>query len=312
MSQFAVFHIQKGTNSTGGLDRHLDRVESSRENSFPTADPNLIHLNKEIDVGFRGKISERRAERIEKGYTKSRAIRKDAVKHLSIVLSGTHEQMINLQKENRLDDWVQKNQEWLQHEFGSENLIKLVLHLDEKTPHLHAVVVPLTEDGSLSAKKVMGGPAEMSDRQTRYAEAMSEFGLSRGLKGSKVKHENAQEYYKRINAANDLDNSPVNVFNAVSKAKELQGQVSALKTENSALERKFEAHRGNVEKAQESVKIRDKVFSLVQNNSIAELYRFVRELFLKGEEKKKTSEQVNRNEIQRDRNRNSKDRGRGM
>lgn len=312
MSQFAVFHIQKGTNSTGGLDRHLDRVESSRENSFPTADPNLVDLNREIELGYRGTIAERRAERIEKGYTKSRAIRKDAVKHLSIVLSGTHEQMVDLQKENRLDDWVQKNQEWLQHEFGSENLIKLVLHLDEKTPHLHAVVVPLTEDGSLSAKKVMGGPVEMSDRQTRYSEAMSEFGLSRGLKGSKVKHENAQEYYKRINAANDLDNSPVNVFNAVSKAKELQGQVNALKSENMRLERKFEAHRGNVERAQESVKIRDKVFTLVQNNSITELYRFVRELFLKGEEKKKTSDQVNRNEVKKDRNRNSNDRGRGM
>jgi len=271
-----------------------------------------VDLNREIELGYRGTIAERRAERIEKGYTKSRAIRKDAVKHLSIVLSGTHEQMVDLQKENRLDDWVQKNQEWLQHEFGSENLIKLVLHLDEKTPHLHAVVVPLTEDGSLSAKKVMGGPVEMSDRQTRYSEAMSEFGLSRGLKGSKVKHENAQEYYKRINAANDLDNSPVNVFNAVSKAKELQGQVNALKSENMRLERKFEAHRGNVERAQESVKIRDKVFTLVQNNSITELYRFVRELFLKGEEKKKTSDQVNRNEVKKDRNRNSNDRGRGM
>jgi len=60
------------------------------------------------------------------------------------------------------------------------------------------VTVPITEDGRLSAKSVLGDRKEMSARQDRYAEKMAEFGLKRGLKRTGIKHEDAKEYYARI------------------------------------------------------------------------------------------------------------------
>ena len=70
--------------------------------------------------------------------------------------------------------------------------------------HIHAVTVPLTSDGRLSAKEVLGGRKEMSERQDRYAAQMKSFGLERGEKATGIKHENAREYYARIEQAQNL------------------------------------------------------------------------------------------------------------
>lgn len=42
---------------------------------------------------------------------------------------------------------------WLKDTFGSENLVSCVLHLDEKTPHLHATIVPIVTTERLRKKR---------------------------------------------------------------------------------------------------------------------------------------------------------------
>ena len=53
----------------------------------------------------------------------------------------------------RLKAWVKCNMKALRKKFG-ENLIDVTLHLDEATPHMHAVIVPVDttggKDGNLS------------------------------------------------------------------------------------------------------------------------------------------------------------------
>src|SRR5699024_11522938 len=78
---------------------------------------------------------------------------------------------------------------------------RFVLHRDEKTPHLHVVTVPLTQDGRLSAKEIMGNRKAMQLRQERYADARQAFGLQRGIRNTGTKHESAKEYYARIEEA---------------------------------------------------------------------------------------------------------------
>ena len=46
-------------------------------------------------------------------------------------------------------------------EFGAENIVSLELHMDESSPHFHAVVTPI-KDGKLNAKHWMDGPARLS------------------------------------------------------------------------------------------------------------------------------------------------------
>lgn len=44
--------------------------------------------------------------------------------------------------------------------FGEENIISAVVHMDEKTPHMHICFVPITQGGRLSSKKIIGGPQD--------------------------------------------------------------------------------------------------------------------------------------------------------
>lgn len=59
------------------------------------------------------------------------------------MLSGTHEDMQRMQAAGKLDEWCDDNIKWLQDTFGKENVVSAVLHMDEKTPHIHATVVPI-------------------------------------------------------------------------------------------------------------------------------------------------------------------------
>ena len=50
---------------------------------------------------------------------------------------------MKLQREDKLDQWIKANLSWLKDTFGEENLVSCVLHMDEKTPHLHATIIPI-------------------------------------------------------------------------------------------------------------------------------------------------------------------------
>lgn len=60
----------------------------------------------------------------------------------------------------------------LEDTFGADNIIGSAIHVDESKPHLHVDIVPLTEDGKLSAKQVVGGRGKMHQRQKQWLETM--------------------------------------------------------------------------------------------------------------------------------------------
>jgi len=48
-----------------------------------------------------------------------------------------------------------------------------VVHMDEKTPHMHLCFVPITPDNKLSAKAILGNQKSLSEWQTAYHERIS-------------------------------------------------------------------------------------------------------------------------------------------
>lgn len=60
----------------------------------------------------------------------------------------------------------------LEDTFGADNIIGSAIHVDESKPHLHVDIVPLTDDGKLSAKQVVGGRGKMHQRQKQWLETM--------------------------------------------------------------------------------------------------------------------------------------------
>lgn len=205
---FAVLHIEKGTaGKAGGLGCHIDRTKK-----VLNADPKLSEKNLFYHLGENGRIyvygdfqnrrslQERIDRRIGEGYKRKTAIRKDAVTHLNIVLTGSHEEMKAIGEDpERLTQWMNENFRFVCERFGGKNVVDFTLHMDERTPHVHCVVVPLTKDGRLSAKEVMGDRRKLSELQDSYGKAMqTKFGLQRGFKGSTATHDTIREYYGRI------------------------------------------------------------------------------------------------------------------
>lgn len=205
---FAVLHIEKGTaGKAGGLGNHIDRTKK-----VPNADPTLSEKNFYVRTDFEKglvylttnreikTLQERINGRIQEGYKGKTAIRKDAVTHLNIVLTGSHKEMKAIEGDaEKLRNWTYLNYAFVAERFGYKNIVEFSCHCDERTPHVHCVVVPLTKDGRLSAKEVMGNRHKMSELQDSYGKLMqNKFGLQRGIKGSTATHDSVREYYGRI------------------------------------------------------------------------------------------------------------------
>lgn len=214
---FCSYHIKKGKGGAGGLGIHIDRIKVEREdnyNSFPNADPARTHLNISYpcngyeDMPLQTAIS----KRLKEGYNarnkagELKEIRKDACIFSEHVFTGTHEDLKEIEADpQRLQAWVQANRKFAEDMYRAENIVRFTLHLDETTPHIHCVIVNLTEDGRLAAKEILGGRKDLKEKQDKYAEYMKPFGLKRGLEDTGITHEGAEEYYKRVNAAKKLE-----------------------------------------------------------------------------------------------------------
>jgi len=57
---------------------------------------------------------------------------------------------------------------FLEQHQSKETIISAVVHMDEKTPHMHLCFVPLTEDGRLSAKDIMGNKKKLTWWQDEF------------------------------------------------------------------------------------------------------------------------------------------------
>ena len=221
MGHFSLdFKKAKGSSDA----RESDHIE--RKVIPDNADPMSTHLNRELvkmPSGVYGR-DEAIAHRIKTAGIK-RKITNDQVRVIRTVLSGTHEDMMNIAANGQLDDWCNDSLKWLQDTFGKENVVSVVLHMDEHTPHLHASIVPIVtgerrkaknktaEEGKRTYRKKANAVRLCADDvlnrdkmvgyHDSYAEAMGKYGLKRGVRGSDARHTTTAQYYRNIKRETD-------------------------------------------------------------------------------------------------------------
>lgn len=101
-----------------------------------------------------------------------------------------------------IDTWCHDNIKWLSSHFGgTQNILSAILHLDERTPHIHAIIIPLDEKGKLNYTKYLGGSKyRLSELQDSYHTEVGQLhNLDRGLKGSKARHQDIDNFYSMVN-----------------------------------------------------------------------------------------------------------------
>jgi hypothetical protein len=188
-----VLHVTKFQKNTGGLGHHIDRRKIPKN-----ADKNLTHLNIEI-VKPQGNLQQDIAKRIYEAEI-PRKIRDNAVRYVGIIASGSHKEMKKIEDNGDLDQWAMDNYNFMAEKYGKENIIRASLHMDEKTPHIHFGIVPITKDNRLSAKSFFDGKVALRKLQDDYALKMAKYGLERGVPNEKRRHITTAQYYKHVNS----------------------------------------------------------------------------------------------------------------
>lgn len=199
---FAICRTEKlkTYGNAGGLNKHLTRTME-----VPNADKELQKYNRLL-VGTEDLVSDIKSRITSAGIEP----RKNAVLAVEHLLTASPEffgankvikenaEVSLMAKVDKLNSFVSNSQEWLNERYGKENVVNVTLHLDEKTPHIHAVVVPIDTKGKLNARAFLGGREKMREMQNSFADKMKSIGLNRGVEGSKAKHTAIKEFYGMI------------------------------------------------------------------------------------------------------------------
>ena len=255
---YAVLHLEKAKGTDSRMSAHIERTVHPKN-----ADRTRTNLNREL-VQFPEGVRNRTqaiAHRIETAGIR-RKVSANQVKAIRILLTGSNKDMKQMEAEGRIEDWCNDNLKWIRETYGEQNLVSAVLHMDEKTPHIHATVIPIVtgerrkagqeeqngkkkyrkknpQDVRLCADDVMARH-RLKHYQDTYAQAMNKYGLQRGVDGSLAKHISTMQYYKQL--VEQQDSLQENIENllgleeeAMKKLKQVKGEINVQKMKGAAV-----------------------------------------------------------------------------
>lgn len=181
---YAVVHMMKiKSGAVGGIQSHNNREHEPKTN--PDVDMSRSEDNYDLIScdNYKRSIKEKLSNLVES----SRAVRKDAVVVCNFIVTSDNETM-NALGTDRQREFFQDSVKWFSDRYGADRVLNATVHMDETTPHLHIGVMPITQDGRLSAKAIFT-KTEMKAIQTEFARDVGEkYGLERGVEGSERTH----------------------------------------------------------------------------------------------------------------------------
>jgi len=178
---FAIIRMQKfKAPDVKGMQIHNYREKESHTN--PDIDQNKTGLNYDLLNDSKIEFSEAIQREIDERYKGQKTIRKDAVRLCEFVVTSDRDFFDKLSPEDE-KRFFKESLSFLQERYGKENMLYGIVHRDEKTPHMHVGMVPITNDGKLAAKQFFGKKTELQQLQTKFHEHVTEkgFNLERGV-----------------------------------------------------------------------------------------------------------------------------------
>ncbi len=151
-------------------------------------------------------------------------VRKDSVKFVDTLVTVSPE--FAKAHDAEMPEYFKRAFNFLKERVGEENIISAVVHMDEKTPHLHLCFVPLTKDKRLSAKEILGNKKSMIRWQDDFYACMAERWpeLERGAPAVETKRKHlTPQWYKKVTAMDaklerlETALNDINMFNAGKK-----------------------------------------------------------------------------------------------
>ena len=155
------FHKYKGP-EIGQIEAHNERTKEKYA-SNPDIDPARKHLNYNL-LPPPPKYRPEAERQIREAGCRTR---KDSVRLVETLITASPEFFQN-KSQQEIQAYFERALEFMKTKQNPDTFVSAVVHMDEKTPHMHLCFVPLTEDGRLSAKDILGNKKKLTKWQDEY------------------------------------------------------------------------------------------------------------------------------------------------
>ncbi|MFR5711329.1 MAG: MobV family relaxase [Blautia sp.] len=218
------FAKYKGPEITN-IEAHNERTKEKYA-SNPDIDPSRSHLNFHLIEPERRYRAEAERQIKEAGCR----TRSDSVRLVEALVTASPE-FFQGKKKAEIKAFFQEAVTFIQQHQDPKTIISAAVHMDEKTPHMHLSFVPLTEDGRLCAKEILGNRKKMTWWQDKFWEHMVQKypDLERGESASKTGRDHIpprvfKEMTRLSKQKAKIEEvlAGVNAFNVKSKAAEIE------------------------------------------------------------------------------------------
>ena len=156
----------------------------------------------------------------------------------------------HLHRCEEIEHWAKDVHDWCAKRYGQENIVGFQVHLDESSPHIHALIVPVGIRPKSGRECVMWS-AKFGKNRFEYGQILKEmhtslyeevggkYGLERGdsIDGRNVQHLNKREYIRKL----------------TKEAKQAEKAVKGLQTMMRHLESKIFSYNQQLEKAKQEL-----------------------------------------------------------
>ena len=334
--QKQVYHMEPRMTIAGGLNRHITRQH------FVEVD-GVVHVETWVPANADPERTAKNVEFVSRKFTNSngktyeltlqqavdKRIREAGIKRkktqyscLEVIFTGSRETMCGMSRKKLLK-WSREILEWSQEKWGKENVVSASLHVDERTPHIHMIVVPIVTGQSRRTKfhqehkkpkktyKIDHNKPRLCKNEvyttgklfeyhdSLYEEVNKNYGLARGTRaepGSKVRHQDSEEYNRRLaeEAAEQRDliaEIQADYADIQKNVQELQTQKDTLSSAVKEEQEKFDMAEAKTKKAEDTLTTQQE--RIQKNNEI--INNQVADFHARKEELKQTKTDIDTN-----------------
>ena len=177
----------------------ISRIEAHNERTKETyaSNPDIDHSRSQLNFNLISPPRHYRAE-AEKQISEAECrVRSDSIRLVEVLFAASTG-FFDGKSDEEISKYYERSLEFLKQHQDPKTIVSAVVHMDEGTPHMHVTFVPLTRDGRLSAKDIIGNRKRLVQWQDQYYEYMAVQypELSRGESAEKTsrKHMDTVEF----------------------------------------------------------------------------------------------------------------------
>jgi len=162
-AQYAILRFAKYKGpEIGRIEAHDERTKETYA-SNPDVDTSRSKLNFHLVKPQRSYRAEAERQISEAGCR----TRKDSVRVVETLITASPEFFQN-KSPREVQVFFRLALDFIKSKQSPETIISAVVHMDEKTPHMHLSFVPITPDGRLSAKDILGNRKNLTKWQDDF------------------------------------------------------------------------------------------------------------------------------------------------